>query len=177
MVHMHMKKPLTYLKTLLEKKVGLSLQNYTIWLQDTQILEPDCCLSDQCVEFDGLVQTNVQVITDSLKINIVDVIKLTESALATLALEEAEKAVESIGAEEEIPVESPKKAKTPPPPSAPEPNPNFSWKVDAKFMKEQQRLNIPDNPKEWNKSQVSHWLHWAIKQFGMVNFDNPFKCP
>lgn len=170
-----MKKPLSYLKTLLEKKVGISLQSYTIWLQDTQILEPDCCLADQCVEFDGVVQTNVQVITDSLKINIVDVIKLTESALATLALEEEAANAESSDrvVEEEINVgsPSPKKAKTvtPPPPLAPEPNLNYNWKVDTKFKKEQMRLNVPDNPKEWNKSQVSHWLHWAIKQFGMVS--------
>lgn len=173
MVHMHMKKPLSYLKTLLEKKVGISLQNYTIWLQDTQILQPDCCLSDQCVEFDGLVQTNVQVITDSQKINIVDVIKLTETALAALALEDFVKdgplkEVGSIGAEEEV-IESPKKSE-PSPSTGPELNPNLNWKVDAKFKKEQTRLKIPDDPMEWNRSQVSHWLHWVIKQFGMVSF-------
>lgn len=167
MVHMHMKKPLTHLKSLLEKKVGLSLQTYTIWLQDTQVLEPDCCLSDQCVEFDGLVQCNVQVQTDSKKINIVDVIKLTESALATLALEEAEKD-EGTPSEPE-PAQTPQKAESKKQKNvAPEANSNFTWKEDAKFKKEQARLNIPDDPMEWNRSQVSHWLHWAIKQFGMV---------
>lgn len=44
-------------------------------------LEPHKNLVDQCVKGEGLVQINLQVRTDSRKINIVDVLKPTDEAL------------------------------------------------------------------------------------------------
>jgi len=80
------------------------LNYYTFWLQDAQEvsrttedpssystsipqLESHKNLVDQCVKGEGLVQINVQIQTIRKRINIADVLKPTEAALAALAEE------------------------------------------------------------------------------------------
>ncbi|KAL4228759.1 Protein C-ets-1 [Mactra antiquata] len=42
------------------------------------------------------------------------------------------------------------------------------------FEKDQQRLNIPKDPMQWNENQVVQWLNWAINEFTLegVNINN-----
>ncbi|XP_067618151.1 DNA-binding protein Ets97D isoform X2 [Eurosta solidaginis] len=141
-LHMDIREPLRTLQKLAEKKVGMTLKGYKFYLQDTQELEPHKNLVDQCVKGEGLVQINVQIQTTEHHINIVDVLKPTEAALAALAAEETK-----IKEEES------------------EQKPCLNWVLDSKFKKEQARLKIPEDPNEWTIPQVKHWFQWATRQF------------
>ncbi|XP_065206093.1 transforming protein p54/c-ets-1 isoform X2 [Planococcus citri] len=37
----------------------------------------------------------------------------------------------------------------------------------ASWEKEQIRLNITKDPRQWTETQVTHWLHWAIREFSL----------
>ncbi|XP_011186344.1 DNA-binding protein Ets97D isoform X2 [Zeugodacus cucurbitae] len=145
-LHMDIREPLRTLQKLAEKKIGMNLKGYKFYLQDTQELEPHKNLVDQCVKGEGLVQINVQIQTAEQHINIVDVLKPTEAALAALAAEEAsnKNADKSEDSEEK---------------------PCLNWVLDNKFKKEQVRLKIPEDPNEWTTVQVKHWFQWAVRQF------------
>lgn len=41
------------------------------------------------------------------------------------------------------------------------------WVCDTNFKRDQQRLNIPDDPIEWTVAQVKHWIQWAIRTFAL----------
>ncbi|XP_053952762.1 DNA-binding protein Ets97D isoform X1 [Anastrepha ludens] len=144
-LHMDIREPLRTLQKLAEKKIGMSLKDYKFFLQDTQELEPHKNLVDQCVKGEGLVQINVQIQTAEQHINIVDVLKPTEAALAALAAEESSKNAETGEESEEKPC--------------------LNWVLDNKFKKEQIRLKIPEDPNEWTIAQVKHWFQWAVRQF------------
>ncbi|EDW27975.1 GL27261 [Drosophila persimilis] len=182
-VHMDIREPLTALKKLVEDKIDVELHYYSFWLQDAQELEPHKNLVDQCVKGEGLVQINVQIQTIQKRINIVDVLKPTDDALADQGPEETISPVtaqlsppdslsvkssptvspvktESLKRKrvkeesEEEPVEPVKSVK-----------PVLNWVLDSKFKREQTRLNIPEVASEWTTAHVSHWLEWAVKQF------------
>ncbi|XP_001357956.3 DNA-binding protein Ets97D [Drosophila pseudoobscura] len=182
-VHMDIREPLTALKKLVEDKIDVELHYYSFWLQDAQELEPHKNLVDQCVKGEGLVQINVQIQTIQKRINIVDVLKPTDDALADQGPEETIAPVtaqlsppdslsvkssptlspvktESLKRKrvkeesEEEPVEPVKSVK-----------PVLNWVLDSKFKREQTRLNIPEVASEWTTAHVSHWLEWAVKQF------------
>ncbi|CAD6994314.1 DNA-binding protein Ets97D isoform X1 [Ceratitis capitata] len=145
-LHMDIREPLRTLQKLAEKKIGMNLKGYKFFLQDTQELESHKNLVDQCVKGEGLVQINVQIQTSEQHINIVDVLKPTEAALAALAAEELNN--KDIGKSEDS-----------------EEKPCLNWVLDNKFKKEQIRLKIPEDPNEWTTAQVKHWFQWAIRQF------------
>lgn len=46
------------------------------------------------------------------------------------------------------------------------------WMIDTQFRKDQTRLKISDDPREWTIAQVKHWLQWAVRQFDLVRIDN-----
>ncbi|XP_013102530.1 DNA-binding protein Ets97D [Stomoxys calcitrans] len=181
-MHMDIREPLRTLQKLLEKKVGLSLQGYEFWLQDAQELEPHKNLVDQCVKGEGLVQINVEIKYIIKRINILDVLKPTEDALAALAAEEAYKTDAST--DDEAPIRSsesqddteeeskPKKAKltelTPTTASSLKDKPCLNWVLDNKFRREQTRLKIPDDPNAWTMPQVKYWFQWAVREFNLV---------
>ncbi|XP_030376185.1 DNA-binding protein Ets97D [Scaptodrosophila lebanonensis] len=193
-VHMDIREPLSALKRIVEQKIGVPLNFYTFCLQDATELEPHKNLVDQCVKGEGLVQINVQIQTIAKKINIVDVLKPTEAALAALSndMQEVEVSAESSTSTttsetaktkttittttKASPSTSPskqanKKRKLKPESDDSEPNikeevkPVLNWVLDSKFKREQARLRIPENASEWNRAHVSHWLEWAVKQF------------
>ncbi|XP_075148082.1 DNA-binding protein Ets97D isoform X2 [Haematobia irritans] len=182
-MHMDIREPLRTLQKLLEKKVGLSLQGYEFWLQDAQELEPHKNLVDQCVKGEGLVQINVEIKYIIKRINILDVLKPTEDALAALAAEEAYKTDAST--DDEIPIRTseshddteeeskPKKAKLTEVTSTTIPTlkekPCLNWVLDNKFRKEQIRLKIPEDPNHWTTLQVKYWFQWAVREFGLLN--------
>lgn len=62
----------------------MPLKEYEFWLQNAQMLECHKNLVDQCVQGEGIVQINVQVITLTQRINIVDVLKPTEDVIGKL---------------------------------------------------------------------------------------------
>lgn len=162
-VYMDIREPVQMLRTILEQKIGVSLKNYEIWLQDAQALEPHKNLVDQCVQGEGLVQINVQVQTMTNRINIVDVLKPNEDVLTTTNPEseittdgsEVENNVEKM--DEEASSELEEKDNSP----------IIRWVVDTNFKRDQARLKIPDDPVEWTTAQVKHWLQYAVRQFNL----------
>lgn len=46
------------------------------------------------------------------------------------------------------------------------------WIIDSQFRKDQTRLKISDDPREWTIAQVKHWLQWAVRQFNLVRADS-----
>ncbi|KAL7729873.1 hypothetical protein ACLKA6_014723 [Drosophila palustris] len=191
-VHMDIREPLSTLKKLVEQKIGVELHYYTFCLQEQQELEPHKNLVDQCVKGEGLVQINVQIQTIRKKINIADVLKPTEAALATLANEEASQlnAQDTNSSSKSSPSCSPSKAATKQHKSREESaevdvtdedkdmdgdgaKPVLNWVLDSKFKREQMRLKIPEAVGEWTQAHVAHWLDWAIKEFELrdLNMD------
>ncbi|XP_053683481.1 DNA-binding protein Ets97D [Sabethes cyaneus] len=47
------------------------------------------------------------------------------------------------------------------------------WVCDTNFKRDQQRLNIPDDPIEWTVAQVKHWIQWAVRTFQLSNIKLP----
>ncbi|KAL9914570.1 DNA-binding protein Ets97D-like [Glossina fuscipes fuscipes] len=183
-MHMDIREPLRTLQKLLEKKLNISLRGYEFWLQYVQKLEPHENLVDQCVKHEGLVKINVEIKYIVKRINILDVLKPTEDALAALNIQETCETNSSSGDKQsscnentedsEEGKEAPAKkfkgdhaiAST----SSKE-KPCLNWVLDNKFRKKQARLNIPKNPFEWTVAHVKHWFQWAIKQFELTNFN------
>ncbi|XP_035903010.1 DNA-binding protein Ets97D [Anopheles stephensi] len=48
-----------------------------------------------------------------------------------------------------------------------EPLAALPWVYDSAFKRDQQRLNIPDDPLEWTVAQVKHWIQWAVRTFNL----------
>ncbi|KAL2747162.1 DNA-binding protein Ets97D-like [Vespula maculifrons] len=145
MQHMDIREPLSTLRNLLEQRLGVELTDYSFWLQDAQMLECHKNLVDQCVQGEGLVQVNVQIKALQKRINIVDVLKPAEDYI-----ELAENnSITSFNEENKQNV--------------------IRWMVDAQYKKEQERLKIPADPKDWSQTHVKHWLQWAVRQFNLVS--------
>ncbi|XP_059610180.1 DNA-binding protein Ets97D [Phlebotomus argentipes] len=157
-LHMDIREPLNKLRSLLEERLGQSLKYFQFWLQDAQMLEGHKNLVDQCVQGEGLVQINVQVLTSSNKINIIDVLKPTDDILENSKSATPKSPREN--AEEMSDNED----------SAPAAQKKFSdqWAIDNQFKRDQARLQIPDNPRDWTTAQVRHWLQWAVRQFNLT---------
>jgi len=170
------------------------LNYYTFWLQDAQEvsgitenpnsyststppqLESHKNLVDQCVKGEGLVQINVQIQTIRKRINIADVLKPTEAALAALAEEvvaqlSPPETASQKSSSSESPIKTPVKRKLKDDSeeesveSSKDVKPVLNWVLDSKFKREQARLKIPEAAIEWTQAHVTHWLEWAIKQF------------
>ncbi|XP_058461955.1 DNA-binding protein Ets97D [Malaya genurostris] len=47
------------------------------------------------------------------------------------------------------------------------------WVCDTNFKRDQQRLNIPDDPVEWTVAHVKHWIQWAVRTFQLANIKLP----
>lgn len=194
---------------------------YSYYLLDFQ-LEPHKNLVDQCVKGEGLVQINAQVRTNSRRINIVDVLKPTDDALAEIsqmmkkaphlvetdeasdseshlpdaATEAAGAAIEKelntttmfVNPNEDSSMENDNQATNMVPArkqsvevmdeddddsnSGPAEPAKPQWIIDSQFRKDQTRLKISDDPREWTIAQVKHWLQWAVRQFNLVRTDN-----
>lgn len=195
-------------------------------------LEPHKNLVDQCVKGEGLVQINAQVRTHTRRINIVDVLKPTDDALAEISQMMGKSP--AIETDETSDTDSPSLPSAAPavsmavikemnsvvtdeqnsfgfdncgnvgnkePPSVrddatrsvtavlsmdeedddddsacdeslkPQTQPaKPQWIIDTQFRKDQMRLKISDDPREWTVAQVKHWLQWAVRQFNLVIF-------
>ncbi len=176
------REPLVNLKRILEKRFKVDLAEYDFWLQDSQLLPEETSLVDQCVQGEGTVQINVEIKTaeDGLKkINIIDVLKPADDSP-----DQAEFGSPPRGAPLPplnlplSPDSSPEKSRPPrrqhqqqqQQPDHP-PDTVTRWVVCATFRKEQERLNIPTDPVQWNRAHVSHWIKWVIKEFPRTSID------
>ncbi|RZF46697.1 hypothetical protein LSTR_LSTR002560 [Laodelphax striatellus] len=148
--YMDIQEPLSSLKSLLEERLKIDLTDCLYCLQDTQPLEGDRNLVEQCVHGEGLVQINYQLKMENgrCKINIVDVLKPAEEYVE-ISPEVSSKIEENDRSETERPD-------------------MVRWIIDSNFKKEQERLNIPQDPKEWSKAQVRHWLGGAVRQVNLT---------
>lgn len=156
MQHMDIREPLSTLRHLLEKRLNMSLSGYEFWLQDTQNLESHKNLVDQCVQGEGTVQVNVQIKADehgNKKINIVDVLKPAEEYVEIKQPDDEG----DIQFQQEITDEE-----------CPDRQAVVRWVVDSNFKRNQIRLNIPDDPNDWDIPHVRHWLLWAVRQFNLI---------
>ncbi|XP_029178840.1 DNA-binding protein Ets97D [Nylanderia fulva] len=145
MQHMDIREPLSTLRSLLEERLSIDLKNYSFWLQNAQMLESHKNLVDQCVQGEGLVQINVQIKPMQKRINIADVLK------------PAEDYIEVVENNSPVPVAQENKRNV------------IKWMVDAQYKKDQDRLKIPSDPKDWSETHVKHWLQWAVRQFNLVS--------
>lgn len=143
MQHMDIREPLSRLRCLLEERLGEDLTDFSFWLQDTQMLECHKNLVDQCVQGEGLVQVNVQIRFAQRRINIVDVLK------------PADDYVELVDHSPSTTPVSDMKSNV------------IKWTIDHQYKKEQERLKIPSDPRDWTQTQVKHWLQWAVRQFNL----------
>ncbi|KAJ3653088.1 hypothetical protein Zmor_019005 [Zophobas morio] len=145
MQHMDIQEPLSKLRQLLEQRLGLSLEEYSFYLQGAQMLENNKNLVEQCVQGQGLVQINVQLQVNLKRINILDVLKPAEDYIHVDELNQNE------------------------PKDSPPPKAVVQWQVDLAYKKEQDRLKIPHDPMEWTEVHVRHWVQWAVRQFNLPN--------
>lgn len=169
-VHMDIREPLKKLRTLLEQKIGVDLKKYEFWLQDAQMLEPQKNLVDQCVKGEGLVQINAQIQTIGERINIVDVLKPTEAALAALEMnKDSDGRFETDNDDTATGYDESTNSKAESVESESDKDDHvINWVLDNKFKKDQARLKVPDDPVEWTSAQVKHWLQWAVRQFNLT---------
>ncbi|KAM7315326.1 GA-binding protein alpha chain isoform X1 [Ixodes scapularis] len=156
--HMDITEPLTSLKSLLEQRLAVSLHDYAFFLQDTQELNASKNLVDQCVQGEGLVQVNVEIINKDgvRKINIVDVLKPAEEILT----------VAPNTVQQELIGEPPVVRKVVLPENE-EPENVTRWIVSSEFKKEQEKHKIPADPTLWKPDQVLRWFQWACRHFGL----------
>ncbi|XP_058118755.1 DNA-binding protein Ets97D isoform X1 [Anopheles coustani] len=277
-VHMDLRDNLSYLRGLLEHRIGYPLKHYEFWLQGTTMLESHKTLVDQCVQGEGLVQINVQLDPAERRINIADVLKPTDEVLekyqqdmekvaketeskeaakrkaqeeeevaaaaaaAMAAIAEVEASIKgttrlstdspkddslgkdagtgagaktgmtkeaqetanavaaiinSVSAEErekerkkakekefraseksQVSAATEEEAMHFPDNSlddcdesdnelGSEETRSLPWVCDHMFKRDQQRLNIPEDPKEWTVAQVKHWIQWAVRTFNL----------
>lgn len=152
--HMEISEPLAVLKSLLEARLGLNLRDFKFFLQDTQELDPERNLVDQCVQGEGLVQVNVEISFKNRckKINIVDVLKPSDETLAELENEAAPKAKKKEKDEQVT-----------------------KWVQSPEFKFIMDRENIPNTPYNWLPAHTQRWFRWAAKHFKLpamsVNHD------
>ncbi|XP_011638904.1 DNA-binding protein Ets97D isoform X2 [Pogonomyrmex barbatus] len=142
---MDIREPLSTLKSLLEQRFSVDLKNYSFWLQNTQMLESHKNLVDQCVQGQGLVQVKVEINPMQKRINIIDVLK------------PADEYIEVEENSSPLPAAQENKRKV------------MKWIVDAQYKRDQERLKIPTDPRDWTETHVKHWLQWAVRHFNLVS--------
>jgi len=153
---MDIREPLNNLRRVLERKHKTDLTDFDFWLQDKEMLDENMSLVEHTVQGEGLVQINLEIKPDHEtgrgRINIVDVLKPVN--------EDPEEEEEDVRSEEEAepPESSNKDAVT-------------RWVVCSQFRKEQERLSIPTDPRNWSENNVMHWLRWAINTFKSASID------
>lgn len=168
MQHMDIQEPLSKLRQHLEVRLHLDLSTYEFTLQDTQMLEPHKTLVDQCVQGEGLVQVNLQLQHTVRRINIVDVLKPAEDYLedeidATTTTAAAATTTTSTSQPMTTAAVSADAEKQPMTDKV------VQWQLDLPYKREQERLRIPSDPRQWNVVHVRHWVQWAVRQFNLPN--------
>ncbi|CAD5113125.1 DgyrCDS2315 [Dimorphilus gyrociliatus] len=166
--HMDISEPLTTLRVLLEKRLQTNLADHDFYLQDSILLDPEKNLVSQCVQGSGLVQINLEVKSNpntKPSLNIIDILK--PAAEFADSLERKQERKPKVTQRNRT---SSGNTKIVIPLSESEDNVT-RWVVDLKFRKEQERLSMSTNPKEWLPEHVEYWLKWAVKKFDLEDVD------
>ncbi|XP_014673980.1 PREDICTED: GA-binding protein alpha chain-like [Priapulus caudatus] len=152
---MDITEPLSHLRELLEERIGVSLIDYEFYLQNEQQLDASRNLVEQCVQGEGMVQINIELIqptNEKPRINIVDVLKPAEEEVEIAT----DTDVQRVMAGGVVVSESSDVTR---------------WTVSEEFRKEQARLGMSPDPEKWSVTNVKCWLHWAIQQFNLDGVD------
>ncbi|EEC09200.1 GA-binding protein alpha chain, putative, partial [Ixodes scapularis] len=176
--HMDITEPLTSLKSLLEQRLAVSLHDYAFFLQDTQELNASKNLVDQCVQGEGLVQVNVEIINKDgvRKINIVDVLKPAEEILTVApntVQQDRGREAEAVHALQrplrEVPRAGRLRLTTAPTPAVELVGGSLSSLARFVFVlrKLQGGLVPRPDPTLWKPDQVLRWFQWACRHFGL----------
>ncbi|XP_035214191.1 GA-binding protein alpha chain-like isoform X2 [Stegodyphus dumicola] len=160
-LYMDITEPLTTLRAILEQKTRMDMSEFQFFLQDTQELDATKNLVNQCVQGEGMVQINVEVINKEgvKKINIIDVLKPAEEIPLSPVLN-------SQG--DTTFVESPptQKIKI----TASEDSHQVTrWTIAPQFRKLQETYNIPVDPSSWTEEHVKQWFQWAANHFNLAD--------
>ena len=159
------REPLVNLRRALERRLNVDLSEHDFWLQDSQLLPENTTLVEQCVQGEGLVQINVEIKEEGAnvkKINIVDVLKPAED----VASDADDEDVAPPPLLPRSPPKNTRKRKRAQPAASANNEPSSTtsgpgsanqesvtrWVVCGTFRKEQERLNMPTDPVQWNKS-------------------------
>ncbi|CAG7829900.1 unnamed protein product [Allacma fusca] len=166
---MDIQEPLAELKKLLEKRFGLDLSSFQIWLQDKIKMQPQKSLSDQCIQSEGLAQIKVELkqLRGNNRVNIIDVLKYPEDSGSDVEGDEDDLAVEvEEDVVEDLSIKSPKQ------------KPVVYVKRDKRVKNTQPAkwtictdinslfpIPLPNDPSLWSEVQIQHWLRWAMEEF------------
>ena len=182
--YMDIQDNLSVLKILLEARFGIDLAEFEFWLQNSQKLDADCSLVEQCIEGSGIVQVNLEFITQNgvHKINILDVLRPMDD----MEENESDKEMDSVTLENGLPgidsffdndaTSDGIQIKTTN--SLDDLNLEgeniVKWVADEDFKKEQSNLSIPPDPHDWTDTEVRLWISWAASHFplGEVNMQD-----
>ncbi|XP_038065630.1 GA-binding protein alpha chain-like isoform X2 [Patiria miniata] len=137
---MDIAEPLTSLKKALMQRLQCNLMDHEIYLQNERLMEEDKSLVEQGINAEGILQFSVEVNSSQgmkPRLNIVDVIK-------PITIE----VVDNNPQVTEVPDTS-----------------KCRWMVCNSYKEEQERLGIPEEPKNWSKDQTLHWLDWVCQEF------------
>ncbi|KAL0858705.1 hypothetical protein ABMA27_011186 [Loxostege sticticalis] len=151
---------LSKLRAMLENRLGADLSDYTFWLQDAKMLENHKTLVEQCIRGEGVVQVNIQLSTAERKINILDVLKPDEEVTRPHDYLEVEESTPQTEEEEETSVDMEAV-------SGAQSESTVKWVVDTQF-KNDHRVKIPDDPRQWSVQHVKLWIQWAVRQFNLT---------
>uniref|UniRef100_T1I8G0 Uncharacterized protein n=1 Tax=Rhodnius prolixus TaxID=13249 RepID=T1I8G0_RHOPR len=168
---MDIREPLSSLKYLLQEKLGTDLNEYSFTLQDSQMLEGHKNLVDQCVQGEGLVQINVELKEENgdKRINIIDVLKPAEEYLSFLLISnECLSLMSFLVIKKYIRMNGEEGTECENGEAAVDDESVVRWAADDNFKKTQKRLNIPEDPEQWDVAHVRHWLLWAVRQFNLT---------
>ncbi|KAJ0182882.1 hypothetical protein K1T71_000858 [Dendrolimus kikuchii] len=149
---------LSKLRSMLEKRLGADLSDFTFWLQDAKILESHKTLVEQCIRGEGVVQVNVQIRAAEKKINILDVLKPDEE-LVSLPCQN-----DFMDLEEDL---TPSPSHVQEVPKSPVHAAAVKWVVDSSFYTDH-RIRVPENPHDWSIQHVKLWIQWAVRQFNLI---------
>ncbi|KAG5669226.1 hypothetical protein PVAND_017118 [Polypedilum vanderplanki] len=160
--HMLITDPLGRLKHLVEQHIGTKMKNFQIFLQDSQQLQEDQNLTEQCLNSDtGLVQINIQILWDKKRINIVDVLKPTEEEIAKyyrkIESELTQNSEDFSNESSSDQLKSPSKLT------------NSKWTVDYVFKNELTKIGASEDIQEWTVAHVQFWISWAILKFNLTS--------
>ncbi|XP_026322671.1 DNA-binding protein Ets97D-like isoform X2 [Hyposmocoma kahamanoa] len=152
---------LSKLRTMLERRLGVDLSDYTFWLQDAKLLESHKTLVEQCIRGSGVVQVNIALRPAEKKINILDVLK-PDTELANTLYPNYLELEDTTTTEPGELVETCLEGEMRPHAAA------VKWVVDAQFKLDHARARIPDDPAQWSVQHVKLWIQWAVRQFNLT---------
>ncbi|CAL8111310.1 unnamed protein product [Orchesella dallaii] len=158
---MDIQEPLSTLRDLLEKKLGVELNGYQTWLQDKFRMQTQSSLGDQCIQSEGLAQVKVELkqVAGYNRINIIDVLRHPEESVED----------DEDGSVEDLSVSSSTESQN----GTTLDNGQTKWSI-YEDINSLFPIQMPSNLAEWTDVHVHQWLRWATKEFKIERVADPF---